>query len=133
MVFPALDARVKNVATAYTLEHQIESNLFDELSGMLALLGERDSLDADFHTQLAGCSEALSTVLAQHLAKEEEHVSPLDMEATARLRLHDRTDSPGSPLLSQTCCRRAWIEFFPAGASFCPLPVPPSGVVPCAC
>jgi len=78
VVFPALDARVKNVATAYTLEHQIESNLFDELSGMLALLGERDSLDASSSRSLAGCSEALSTVLAQHLAKEEEHVSSLN-------------------------------------------------------
>ena len=75
VVFPALDSRVKNVANAYTLEHQVESDLFIQMSDLVATLRAAKEWDANLFGQLICCTEALLTILVQHLAKEEEHVS----------------------------------------------------------
>ena len=82
VVFPALDSRVKNVANAYTLEHQVESDLFIQMSDLVATLRAAKEWDADLFGQLICCTEALLTILVQHLAKEEEHVSRCNLVAS---------------------------------------------------
>ncbi|WCJ21936.1 zinc finger protein-related [Euphorbia peplus] len=77
VVFAALDIRVKNVAHTYSLEHEGESNLFDQLSELLSSYVENDE---SFSRKLASCTEALQTSLIQHMAKEEEQVIPLLIE-----------------------------------------------------
>lgn len=74
VIFPALDKRVKNVAQTYSLEHEGESNLFDHL---FDLLNNDARMDENFPRELASCTRALQTSISQHMAKEEEQVSPL--------------------------------------------------------
>ncbi|KAL5539305.1 hypothetical protein UlMin_045416 [Ulmus minor] len=74
VIFPALDIRVKNVAQTYSLEHKGESNLFDDLFGLLSSSSQNDEI---FPRELASCTGALQTSVSQHMAKEEEQVFPL--------------------------------------------------------
>ncbi|KAK9105795.1 hypothetical protein Scep_022639 [Stephania cephalantha] len=77
VIFPALDIRVKNVARTYSLEHQGESDLFDQL---FELLNSNKQNDESFRRELASCTGALQTSLSQHMSKEEEQVFPLLIE-----------------------------------------------------
>ncbi|KAG6554197.1 hypothetical protein Mapa_004113 [Marchantia paleacea] len=80
VIFPALDLRVKNVAHAYSLEHQTESELFDQMFLLLtAALKEKGSAPMELRRELICCTEAIQTTLCQHLSKEEEQVFPLLM------------------------------------------------------
>ncbi|KAL2642312.1 hypothetical protein R1flu_009899 [Riccia fluitans] len=80
VIFPALDLRVKNVAHAYSLEHQTESDLFDQMFLLLtAALREKGSAAVELRRELVCCTEAIQTTLCQHLSKEEEQVFPLLM------------------------------------------------------
>lgn len=79
VIFPALDLRVKNVANAYSLEHQTESHLFDQMFLLLtAALKEKGSAPMELRRELICCTEAIQTTLCQHLSKEEEQVLPHD-------------------------------------------------------
>ncbi|CAM6015632.1 unnamed protein product [Sphagnum balticum] len=81
VMFPALDSRVKNVAHAYSLEHQVEGELLDQMSGLLRkAMVEKGSVPLNLRRELLSCTEALQTILCQHLSKEEEQVFPLLME-----------------------------------------------------
>lgn len=71
VIFPALDMRVKNVARTYSLEHKGESALFDQL---FELLNSNVSDDTIFRREIASCTGAIQTSLAQHMSKEEEQV-----------------------------------------------------------
>ncbi|KAF9593211.1 hypothetical protein IFM89_020706 [Coptis chinensis] len=77
VIFPALDIRVKNVARTYSLEHQGESTLFDQL---FELLNSNVQNDEIFRRELASCTGALHTSVSQHMSKEEEQVFPLLIE-----------------------------------------------------
>lgn len=74
VIFPALDIRVKNVAWTYSLEHEGESELFDQL---FELLNSNTHDDDSFRRELASCTGAIQTSLGQHMSKEEEQVFPL--------------------------------------------------------
>lgn len=75
MILPALDSRVKNVAHSYSLEHKVESDLFDQIARLLsAALADKGKVASTFHSDLVCCTQALHTTLCQHLAKEEEQV-----------------------------------------------------------
>ncbi|KAK4484224.1 hypothetical protein RD792_011447 [Penstemon davidsonii] len=74
VIFPALDIRVKNVARTYSLEHEGESVLFDQL---FALLGSDVENEESYKRELASCTGALQTSIGQHMSKEEEQVFPL--------------------------------------------------------
>ncbi|KAH6815017.1 zinc finger protein-like protein [Perilla frutescens var. frutescens] len=74
VIFPALDIRVKNVARTYSLEHEGESVLFDQLFTLL----ENDMKNEEsYKRELASCTGALQTSISQHMSKEEEQVFPL--------------------------------------------------------
>lgn len=76
VIFPALDLRVKNVTYAYSLEHQVEINLFDQMFLLLtAALKEKGSAPMELRRELICCTEAIQTTLCQHFSKEEEQVS----------------------------------------------------------
>ncbi|KAL6529216.1 hypothetical protein OROGR_014839 [Orobanche gracilis] len=74
VIFPALDIRVKNVARTYSLEHEGESVLFDQL---FTLLGSEMKNEESYKRELASCTGALQTSISQHMSKEEEQVFPL--------------------------------------------------------
>lgn len=71
VIFPALDVRVKNVAATYSLEHEGESNLFNQL---FELLNSYMQNDETFPKELASCTRALQISINQHWTKEEEQV-----------------------------------------------------------
>ncbi|KAI8527685.1 hypothetical protein RHMOL_Rhmol12G0094500 [Rhododendron molle] len=77
VIFPALDIRVKNVARTYSLEHEGESVLFDQL---FALLNSNVQTEENSKRELASCTGALQTSISQHMSKEEEQVFPLLIE-----------------------------------------------------
>ncbi|KAK1553219.1 hypothetical protein Q3G72_031091 [Acer saccharum] len=77
VIFPALDIRVKNVARTYSLEHEGESVLFDQLFG---LLNSSMQNEETYRRELASCTGALQTSISQHMSKEEEQVFPLLIE-----------------------------------------------------
>ncbi|XP_031121997.1 zinc finger protein BRUTUS-like [Ipomoea triloba] len=77
VIFPALDIRVKNVARTYSLEHEGEGVLFDQL---FALLDSDMQNEESYRRELASCSGALLTSICQHMSKEEEQVFPLLIE-----------------------------------------------------
>ncbi|KAI3817212.1 hypothetical protein L1987_11001 [Smallanthus sonchifolius] len=77
VIFPALDIRVKNVARTYSLEHEGESVIFDQL---FALLDSDMQNEESFRRELASCTGALQTSISQHMSKEEEQVIPLLVE-----------------------------------------------------
>ncbi|KAL0296708.1 UNVERIFIED_CONTAM: Zinc finger protein BRUTUS [Sesamum radiatum] len=74
VIFPALDIRVKNVARTYSLEHEGESLLFDQL---FSLLDNDTRNEESYKRELASCTGALQTSISQHMSKEEEQVFPL--------------------------------------------------------
>lgn len=71
VIFPALDIRVKNVARTYSLEHEGESVLFDQL---FELLNSNMQNEESYRRELASCTGALQTSISQHMSKEEEQV-----------------------------------------------------------
>lgn len=77
VIFPALDRRVKNVARTYSLEHEGESALFDQL---FELLNSKTQNEESYRRELALCTGALQTSISQHMSKEEEQVFPLLIE-----------------------------------------------------
>lgn len=77
VIFPALDIRVKNVARTYSLEHEGESALFDEL---FELLNTKVQDEESYRRELASRTGALKTSIRQHMSKEEEQVFPLLIE-----------------------------------------------------
>ncbi|KAJ1398314.1 Zinc finger, CHY-type [Sesbania bispinosa] len=77
VIFPALDKRVKNVASAYFLEHEGEGLLFNQL---FELLNSNLLNEESYRRELASCTGALRTSISQHMFKEEEQVFPLVIE-----------------------------------------------------
>ncbi|KAH7516505.1 hypothetical protein FEM48_Zijuj10G0142300 [Ziziphus jujuba var. spinosa] len=77
VIFPALDIRVKNVAQTYSLEHEGESLLFNQL---FELLNSNSQNEESYRRELASCTGALQTSISQHMSKEEEQVFPLLIE-----------------------------------------------------
>ncbi|KAG6601280.1 Zinc finger protein BRUTUS, partial [Cucurbita argyrosperma subsp. sororia] len=74
VIFPALDLRVKNVASTYFLEHEGESVLFCQL---LELLNSNALEEGSYKRELSSCVRALQISICQHMFKEEEQVFPL--------------------------------------------------------
>ena len=72
VIFPALDISMKNVARTYSLEHEGESVLFDQL---FALLNSDMHNEESSRRELASCTGALQTSISQHMSKEEEQVN----------------------------------------------------------
>ncbi|KAG6707158.1 hypothetical protein I3842_06G018200 [Carya illinoinensis] len=77
VIFPALDNRVKNIARTYSLEHEGEIVLFDQL---FSLLESNMQSEESYRRELASCTGALQTSINQHMSKEEAQVFPLLIE-----------------------------------------------------
>lgn len=77
-MYPALDAKVRNVTSAYSVEHEDEERLFEQLSALLssALLQDGKKRAATLR-QLECKIEEVHLTLRKHLAKEEEQLFPL--------------------------------------------------------
>ncbi|GIL45357.1 hypothetical protein Vafri_2604 [Volvox africanus] len=78
VLYPTLDSKVPNVTRAYSIEHQDEEILFEQLSQLLATaLEESDSKRKGTIRALICKVEEIHTTLRKHLAKEEEQLLPL--------------------------------------------------------
>ena len=62
---------MKNVARTYSLEHEGESVLFDQLFELLDLNMQSEEI---YRRELASRTGALQTSIDQHMSKEEEQV-----------------------------------------------------------
>lgn len=62
---------MKNVARTYSLEHEGESVMFDQL---FELLKSNMQNGESYRRELASCTGALLTSISQHMFKEEEQV-----------------------------------------------------------
>ncbi|KAA6419094.1 MAG: hypothetical protein FRX49_10834 [Trebouxia sp. A1-2] len=78
VVYPALDAKVKNVTSAYSVEHEDEERLFEQLSALLSIAVRKDGRQCASTLRQLECKvEEVHTTLRKHLAKEEEQLFPL--------------------------------------------------------
>eukprot|EP00887_Chlorella_sp_A99_P004372 scaffold15.g4372.t1 len=79
VVYPALDSKVRNVTLAYSVEHEDEEHLFEQLAQLLGRALAEDGGGGQAATlRLLACKvEQVHTTLRRHLAKEEEHLLPL--------------------------------------------------------
>jgi len=78
VVYPALDSKVKNVTLAYSVEHEDEEHLFEQLTQLLAAaLAQGESDRAATIRHLLEKVEQIHTTVRKHLAKEEEQLFPL--------------------------------------------------------
>ena len=84
VLYPALDAKVKNVTLAYSVEHEDEEHLLEELSSILMTEDVVESLKSETASdtfevvhKLTRKVEEVHTTLKQHLEKEEEQLLPL--------------------------------------------------------
>ena len=78
VVYPALDAKVKNVTSAYSVEHEDEERLFEQLSALLSIAVRQDGRQRTATLRQLECKiEEVHTTLRKHLAKEEEQLFPL--------------------------------------------------------
>ena len=77
-MYPTLDSKVKNVTSAYSVEHEDEERLFEQLSSLLsAALQQEGKARIATVRQLECKTEEVHTTLRKHLAKEEEQLFPL--------------------------------------------------------
>ncbi|KXZ51428.1 hypothetical protein GPECTOR_12g390 [Gonium pectorale] len=78
VLYPALDSKVRNVTLAYSIEHQDEEILFEQLSQLLSTALEEPELKRKGTIRTLICKvEEIHTTLRKHLAKEEEQLLPL--------------------------------------------------------
>ncbi|WIA41165.1 hypothetical protein OEZ86_004781 [Tetradesmus obliquus] len=78
VVYPALDTKVKNVTSAYSVEHQDEEYLFEHLASLLASALAQDGAERAATVRKLICKiEEIHTTLRKHLAKEEAQLLPL--------------------------------------------------------
>lgn len=79
VVYPALDSKVRNVTLAYSVEHEDEEHLFEQLFQLLSrALGEPEGREQLATVRLLACKvEEIHTTLRKHLRKEEEQLLPL--------------------------------------------------------
>lgn len=74
VIFPALDAKVRNVSKSYLMDHGAETALFDALLARLRGLQKLEPKDVQ---RLACAAEGLQATVRAHLVKEEQQVFPL--------------------------------------------------------
>lgn len=78
VVYPTLDSKVKNVTSAYSVEHEDEEQLFEQLSSLLSAALQQEGKERMATVRQLECKiEEVHTTLRKHLAKEEEQLFPL--------------------------------------------------------
>lgn len=78
VVYPALDSKVKNVTSAYSVEHEDEERLFEQLSTLLSAALQQSGKERTVTLRQLECKiEEVHITLKKHLAKEEEQLFPL--------------------------------------------------------
>lgn len=77
VLYPALDSKVKNVTLAYSIEHEDEEYLLEELSSILSREDLGKTPDGEMVHEVARKVEEVHTTLKKHLEKEEEQLLPL--------------------------------------------------------
>ncbi|CAA7043287.1 unnamed protein product [Microthlaspi erraticum] len=80
VLFLALDARVKNVVSNYSLEHDGTDELFTSIFEWLHVLEEEIGSTSDVLRQVIVCIGTIQSSISQHMLKEERQVFPLLIE-----------------------------------------------------
>lgn len=77
-MYPALDCKVKNVTSAYSVEHEDEERLFEQLFSLLSAALQQEGKERQATLRQLECKiEEVHITLRKHLAKEEEQLFPL--------------------------------------------------------
>lgn len=77
-MYPTLDSKVKNVTSAYSVEHEDEERLFEQLSSLLSAALQQEGKERMATLRQLECKiEEVHITLRKHLAKEEEQLFPL--------------------------------------------------------
>ncbi|XP_065876833.1 zinc finger protein BRUTUS-like At1g74770 [Euphorbia lathyris] len=77
VIFVALDVHIKNVAHAYSLEHNSIDNFFNYVFDSLDSLTEGNKDDPEPFEELVSGIATMQSSLCHHMLKEEEQVFPL--------------------------------------------------------
>ncbi|XP_010416333.1 PREDICTED: uncharacterized protein LOC104702205 [Camelina sativa] len=80
VIFLALDARVKNIISNYSLEHAGTDDLFTSVFHWLHVLEEGIGTRSDVLRQVLLCIGTIQSSICQHMLKEELQVFPLLIE-----------------------------------------------------
>ncbi|EOA34392.1 hypothetical protein CARUB_v10021919mg [Capsella rubella] len=80
VIFSALDARVKNIVSNYSLEHAGTDDLFTSVFHWLHVLEEEIGSTSDVLRQVIICIGTIQSSICQHMLKEELQVFPLLIE-----------------------------------------------------
>lgn len=103
VVYPALDAKVKNVTSAYSVEHEDEERLFEQLSALLSIAVRQDGRQRAATLRQLECKiEEVHTTLRKHLAKEEEQLFPLLLK---HFTFAEQVDCPAADRLYTWHCQ----------------------------
>jgi zinc finger protein-like protein len=97
VLYPALDSKVRNVTLAYSIEHEDEEYLLEELSSILSREDLKNTLDRENAHKVARKVEEVHTTLKKHLEKEEEQLLPL-------LRKHFSIKEQAGLVVQFFCC-----------------------------
>lgn len=98
VLYPALDSKVRNVTLAYSVEHEDEEYLLEELSLILSKEDlTKDTLDGELVHKVARKVEEVHTTLKKHLEKEEEQLLPL-------LQKHFSMEEQAGLVVQFFCC-----------------------------
>eukprot|EP00803_Ostreobium_quekettii_P008044 evm.model.scf_323EXC.4 EVM.evm.TU.scf_323EXC.4 scf_323EXC:18158-30601(+) len=78
VVYPALESKVKNVTQAYSVEHDDEVELLEQLKQLLSGLAAQEGAEVVAAVREVICKlEEVTITLRKHLAKEEQQLYPL--------------------------------------------------------
>ncbi|CAH2067293.1 unnamed protein product [Thlaspi arvense] len=80
VIFLALDERVKNIVSNYSLEHAGTDDLFTSVFHWLQVLEEEVGSKSDVLRQVILCIGTIQSSISQHMLKEERQVFPLLIE-----------------------------------------------------
>lgn len=121
-MYPALDAKVKNVTLAYSVEHEDEERLFDQLTFLLVAALRQDGKERYATLRQLECKiEEVHTTLRKHLSKEEEQLLPLLLQHftfAEQVRPCTLSTEPSADLFAAgsqalvLLCRQNWLHSF---------------------
>ncbi|KAJ0255812.1 Zinc finger protein BRUTUS-like [Hirschfeldia incana] len=80
VIFLALDARVKNIVSNYSLEHDGTDDLFTSIFHWLNVLQQELGSISDVLREVILCIGTIQSSICQHMLKEERQVFPLLIE-----------------------------------------------------
>ena len=137
---------MKNVTSAYSVEHEDEERLFEQLSSLLTAALQQEGKERIATLRQLECkTEEVHTTLRKHLAKEEEQLFPLLLkhftfaeQASISIKSAVALPSPSAVLFGCTyrcCCRNNLLHDYrrPVNCNLSALATLPFTMLTCIC